>query len=153
MIDIDDLEIGDTITNGVVEQEVIGIDKANGDLAVKDKHGQTVSFDLSVWNAYGYSKKLVPQTPGPSLAQQAISAQAQQAVLNGWLGQLLPPVPGWLGQLLPPAVPPPVIQATVSIGKPKNTRKQVSHNGKDWCDYRLLLDADPFESYEHRREI
>ena len=35
----------------------------------------------------------------------------------------------------------------------KHRRKEVSHNGKDWVRYELLLDADDFESYEHRREV
>lgn len=31
-------------------------------------------------------------------------------------------------------------------------RREVSHDGRTWVPYELLTDADPFESYRHRRD-
>lgn len=63
-----------------------------------------------------------------------------------------------------PASPPPAPFPTYKIvldwddakpapAKPaKPLQRWVSHNGKDWCRYELLLDADPFEDWKHRKE-
>jgi hypothetical protein len=49
---------------------------------------------------------------------------------------------------------PPTFKVVMEDSPPqKPGRRQVSHNGKDWCNYDLLLDADDFESYQHRRMV
>ena len=82
---------------------------------------------------------------------------------------------GFFGHAIPPSLPSPAqgqqgpppffyyhgsgqptVQAIIKLDddpKPAKTRRQVSHNGKDWVDYRHLLDADDFELYAHRREV
>lgn len=38
-----------------------------------------------------------------------------------------------------------------SPSAPAVQRREVSHNGRDWIPYERLTDADPFDSYRHRR--
>lgn len=53
---------------------------------------------------------------------------------------------------LPPMAPsldlPPVSGEIV-----RRPRRQVSHNGRTWVDYDAMVDADPFETFKHRRTV
>ena len=126
-----DLAPGDVLVhvNGGSEAKVVKVDHLSGQVTCEEVGtGTPATYTCPDWTNYGYYKK----PPAPQ-------------GLAGWLPQPAPApaAPINMGPLM----------ATETWTLPKPTRRQVSHNGKDWVDYRHLLDADDFESYTHRREI
>lgn len=93
----------------------------------------------------------------PSAAAQTPAAPAQVYNPNPAYQQATGGILSWLPTKTPSAAPGPLSTSGLWFLQedpaPKKTTRQVSHNGKDWVDYRHLLDADDFESYKYRREI
>ncbi len=140
----------DTTIDGILLLAADGSGVVDGDTSAEfAKEGFTrTSITAAINQLAANIATLPPPPPSQSFFGPSITGIA------GWLPS--PSVPP------SPAVPPPNLgpltygyTATISLGddKPKKTRRQVSHNGKDWVDYRHLLDADDFESYTHRREV
>ncbi len=152
MTDIKDLHIGDVITDGVRRYKVTVIDFPAGTVegefvggsATKYLHTWAGPAKVGVWSweQMGYDK------------ENTAPAQSVQTP-SGLLSWLPAPAPA-SAPAAPPNMGPLTSQTwtfTSTMPGPKKTRRQVSHNGKDWVDYRHLLDADDFESYTHRREV
>ncbi len=136
------MDIGDTFEDNYGYQwEVISVKPDDDPDKIKMLKGQAAKIGTAYkWDkSWGVRKILtLAKQPGPA------PAQAQQGISYGG-------IMSWL-----PTVPTPVYQTIIKLEddpKPAKTRLQVSHNGKDWVDYRHLLDADDFELYAHRREI
>jgi hypothetical protein len=151
-MDIKDIHVGDIITDGSVDWYVVCVDVLNNEITADGAayngtaySGMRKTMALGTWIGYGYSKKTAVSGLAQTLAQQ----QAAQNQINYGFGR---GILNWLPYQMP--APQTIIKLDDTPPAPsKKTRKQVSHNGKDWVDYRLLLDADDFESYAHRREI
>lgn len=144
MIDINDLAVGDVIVSKHTRCVVTSIDILT-EIVKTSWQGREYEAHISNWSI-NYSKEQ-PLTVAQAQQGQVQHGNLQIGGIGAWLPQQI--------QYHPQLQPPQIIQAVIKLEPepPKKTRKQVSYNGKDWCDYRLLLDADPFESYEHRREI
>ncbi len=144
-MDINDLKIGDVIwkiQSHATDCYVSGINTATNEVTV-DYKGTSHTHDCAEWARRGYTKY-----------DPALLAAINQAAINAAQGQQGPFYGGIMSWL--PTGPAPVYQTVIKLEedpKPAKTRRQVSHNGKDWVDYRHLLDADDFECYAHRREV
>lgn len=124
-MDIAEVAPGDTFSRNGLDFVVAEVDHSNSKIGF-DIGGQRNFYSLYALEANGYvHTKPIPAAPAPTVIVYHTGYQPIISTNQIWIAE----------------------------DKPVKTRKQVSHNGKDWCDYRLLLDADPFESYEHRREI
>lgn len=124
-MDFKDLSVGDAVTYLGHDLEIVDLNSSN-ESAAFDIHGNRHWYTVAKLNQHGYThKKAAPRATAPVAALAPILKQIYSTKIMSGEFEF----------------------------KPAKTRKQVSHNGRDWVDYRLLLDADPFESYEHRREI
>ncbi len=141
-MDINDLKIGDVIwkiQSHATDCYVSGINTATNEVTV-DYKGTSHTHDCAEWARRGYTKY------DPALLAAINQAAASYGGIMSWLPntpqpQILPNAGSW------------TFYNPGEVTKPAKTRRQVSHNGKDWVDYRHLLDADDFELYAHRREV
>ncbi len=143
----------DTIIDGILLLAADGSGVVDGDTSAEfAKEGFTRTAITVAINQLAANMATIPahpktvQTPGGLMSWLPAPSPAPAAPPN-------------LGPLAAPPAAQPFFyyyNTTITLGddKPsKPTRRQVSHNGKDWVDYRHLLDADDFESYTHRREV
>jgi len=68
---------------------------------------------------------------------------------NGHPGSFSDAMISWNSFTLLDAAPP---QPDVVVRTPGPIQREVSGDGRNWINYDRLTDADPFESYRHRRE-
>jgi len=129
---------------------------------VQSINGSLVNLSFS--NPYNNNKDdtamAVPVTPDPSWtwvcwapgygpAQSGIAQALQQALNNHGQPQQHP-------QGTVTYIPGPYATRSYFVNDvptPKQTKRQVSMNGRDWVDYDKMNDPDPFDSYKHYRSV